>query len=123
MAKKEKEVKKDSVVKKVGTFFKDAFLDMAQNAKEQHEVDKANFEAVKAESKANFEENRFTHTYAKAKADAKKSWDDAHMSPKERQAKIREQQQVQIAEANARREAATAKYDELKAVRESKKKK
>ena len=45
------------------------------------------------------------------------------MSPKERQAKIREQQQVQIAEANARREAATAKYDELKAVRESKKKK
>lgn len=112
MAKKEKEVKKDSAVKKVGTFFKDAFSDMAQSAKEQHEVDKANFE-----------ENRFTHTYAKAKADAKKSWDDAHMSPKERQAKIREQQQVQIAEANARREAATAKYDELKAVRESKKKK
>ena len=36
-------------------FFKNAFSDMKASAKAQHEVDKANFEAVKAESKANFE--------------------------------------------------------------------
>ena len=32
-------------------FFKDAFADMKANAKAQHEVDKANLAAVKAESK------------------------------------------------------------------------
>lgn len=37
-------------------FFKNAFNDMKESAKAQHEVDKANFEAVKAESKANWEE-------------------------------------------------------------------
>lgn len=37
-------------------FLKKAFQDMKDNAKAQHEVDKANFAAVKAESKANFEE-------------------------------------------------------------------
>lgn len=36
-------------------FLKKAFNDMKESAKAQHEVDKANFEAVKAESKANFE--------------------------------------------------------------------
>ena len=40
---------------KVNNFFKKAFNDMKETAKAQHEVDKANFEAVKAESKANFE--------------------------------------------------------------------
>ena len=40
---------------------------MKQSAKAQHEVDKAEFEAVKAESKANFEKNKFHNTYAKAK--------------------------------------------------------
>lgn len=33
-------------------FFKKAFHDMKESAKAQHEVDKANFAAVKAESKA-----------------------------------------------------------------------
>lgn len=37
-------------------FFKNAFADMKKSAKAQHEVDKANLAAVKAESKANFEE-------------------------------------------------------------------
>ncbi|MEE0858281.1 MAG: hypothetical protein U0M12_02290 [Acutalibacteraceae bacterium] len=37
-------------------FFKKAFNDMAENAKAQHKVDKANFDAVKAESKAFWEE-------------------------------------------------------------------
>ena len=40
----------------VKTFFKNAFNDMKESAKAQHEVDKANFAAVKAESKANWEE-------------------------------------------------------------------
>lgn len=38
----------------MGEFFKKAFADMKESAKAQHEVDKANFAAVKAESKANF---------------------------------------------------------------------
>ena len=48
-----------------------------ESTKAQHEVDKAEFAAAKAEAKASFEENKFHNTYAKAKADAKKSWDDA----------------------------------------------
>ena len=37
-------------------FFKKAFEDMKESARSQHKVDKANFEAVKAESKARWEE-------------------------------------------------------------------
>ena len=90
----------------MGEFFKKAFKDMKESAKAQHEVDKANWDAVKAESKANLEENRGYNTFAKAKADAKKNWDDAHMSPSERAAKAQEERNAQIAEANKRREAA-----------------
>ena len=49
------------VLKKKENFFKRAFKDMAKSAKSQHEVDKANFKAAKAEAKANFEENRGKH--------------------------------------------------------------
>ena len=42
----------------MGEFFKKAFADMKESARAQREVDKANFAAVKAESKANFEEAR-----------------------------------------------------------------
>ena len=41
---------------KVKDFFKGAFEDMKKSAKAQHEVDKANFAAAKAESKAQWEE-------------------------------------------------------------------
>lgn len=99
---------------KIKEFFKNAFNDMKQSAKDQHEVDKANFEAVKAESKANFEANRATNTFRKAKEDSKKVWDEAHMSPKERSEKVKESQQKQIAEANARKKAAEEKYNEVK---------
>ena len=68
----------------IKAFFKKAFGDMKESTKAQHEVDKAEFRAAKAEAKANFEENRFHNTYAQAKTDAKKSWDDAHMSPAQR---------------------------------------
>lgn len=37
-------------------FLKRAFNDMKENAQKQHEIDKENFEAVKADSKARFEE-------------------------------------------------------------------
>ena len=98
----------------VKNFFKKAFSDMKQSAKAQHEVDKAEFAAVKAESKANFEENRGRNTFAKAKADAKKSWDDAHMSPSERAAKEQEARDARIAEANERTAQANARYEEAK---------
>ena len=37
---------------KVKEFFQNAFKDMKESARAQHKVDKANFAAVKAESKA-----------------------------------------------------------------------
>jgi len=85
---------------------------MKESAKAQHEVDKANFNAVKAESRANFEENRGKNTFAKAKADAKakkeakENWDAAKQSIAKRQAKIKEEQEKQIMEANHRKEVA-----------------
>ena len=98
----------------LGSFFKKAFGDMKESAKAQHEVDKAEFRAAKAEAKANFEENRGRNTYAKAKADAKQHWDDAHMSPSERSAKMQEERDAKIAAANERTEAAKARYDAAK---------
>ena len=95
-------------------FFKKAFQDMKESARAQHEVDKANFEAAKAESRANFEENRGHNTFAKAKADAKKSWDDAHMSPAERAEKMQAEREEQIAAAKARTAEAQARYEAAK---------
>ena len=95
----------------MGNFFKKAFQDMKNSAKAQHEVDKAQFAAAKAEAKANFEENRGHNTYAKAKADAKKSWDDAHMSPAQRAAKDQEARDARIAAAQEATAAANARYE------------
>ena len=67
-------------------FLKKAFSDMKNSAKAQHEVDKANFAAAKAESKA--------------------QWEEAKMSPKARQEKMKQEREKQIAEANARKVAA-----------------
>lgn len=39
-------------------FFRRAFSDMKESAKAQHEIDKENFNAIKAESKARFEETK-----------------------------------------------------------------
>ena len=110
----EKVEKKDNIFKKAGRGLKKAFKDMGENAKAQHQVDKANLAAAKAEAKANFEENRFTNSLAKAKAQAKQSWDDAHMSPAERTAKMREEQARQIEEANERIKAANERYNAAK---------
>ena len=110
----EKVEKKENILTKTGKFFKNAFHDMAENAKAQHQVDKANLQAAKAEARANFEENRGTNTLKRAKAQAKQSWDDAHMSPTERTAKMREEQQKQIELANQRITKANEKYERVK---------
>ena len=110
----EKVEKKDNIFKKVGRGLKKAFKDMGESAKAQHQVDKANFAAAKAEARANFEENRGTNTFRKAKAQAKQSWDDAHMSPAERTAKTREEQKKQIEEANERIRVANERYEAAK---------
>ena len=98
----------------MANFLKKAFQDMAESAKAQHEVDKAEFERVKAESRANFEENKGHNTFAKAKADSKKVWDDAHMSPSERAAKAQKERDARIAEANAKTAEANARYEAAK---------
>ena len=98
----------------IKAFFKKAFGDMKRSAKAQHEADKAEFQAAKAEAKANFEENRGHNTFKKAKEMGKQSWDDAHMTPAERAEKDQAIRDERIAEANARREAAEARYNEAK---------
>ncbi len=98
----------------IKNFFKNAFSDMKESAKAQHEVDKANFQAVKAESKANFEENKFHNTYKKAKADAKKNWDDAHMSPAERMEKMNNEHAQQVEKAKERTSLANERYKNAK---------
>ena len=75
-------------------FFKKAFADMKASTKAQHGVDKANFAAAKAEARANFEE--------------------AKMSPSQRQAKMQEERYAQIAAANERKAAADARTCEAK---------
>ena len=75
----------------IKAFFKNAFSDMKANAKAQHEVDKANMAATKAESKAQWEE-------ATAMGD-----------PARRNAVMQAQRDKQIAEANERKAAAEAR--------------
>ena len=105
---------KQNLFGKIGDFFANAFSDMKESAKAQHELDKANFEAVKAESKANFEENRFHNSLARAKEQGKKSWEDAKMSPFERTKKMQEERETQIKEAQERKAAAEERYEKAK---------
>ena len=72
-------------------FFKNAFSDMKQSAKAQHQVDKANLEAVKAESKA--------------------QWEEAKMSPAGRQALMQDERDAQINAAKERTAAAQERID------------
>ena len=80
----------------MANFLKKAFQDMKESAKAQHEVDKANFAAVKAESKANWEE-------AKAMG-----------NPETHKAKMQEARDEQIAQANARIAEANERYNAAK---------
>lgn len=77
----------------MGEFFKNAFNDMKESAKAQHEVDKANFEAAKAEAKANF---------AEAKAQSR---------PSARKAAEQAKRDKAIADAKARTLAASRRID------------
>ena len=78
----------------IKAFFKKAFSDMKESTKAQHEVDKANFAAAKAESKA--------------------QWEEAKMSPAQRQAKMQEDRKAQIVAANERKAAAEARINATK---------
>ena len=80
----------------MGEFFKKAFQDMKDSARAQHEVDKANFAAVRAESKANWEE---------AKAMGR---------PESRKAMMQAERDEQITEAEARIAAAQARIRAVK---------
>ena len=106
--------KKQNLFEKIGQFFANAFSDMKESAKAQHELDKANFEAVKAESKANFEENRFHNSLARAKEQSKKSWEDAKMSPSERTKKMQDEREAKLKEAQERKAAAEERYEKAK---------
>lgn len=75
-------------------FFKNAFADMKASTKAQHEVDKANFQAAKAEAKA--------------------QWEEAKMSPKARQEKMQKDREKQIAEANERKALADERIKNAK---------
>jgi len=105
---------KKNFFEKIGQFFANTFSDMKESAKAQHELDKANFEAVKAESKANFEENRFHNSLARAKEQSKKSWEDAKMSPSERTKKMQEEREAKLKEAQERKAAAEERYEKAK---------
>lgn len=78
----------------MGEFLKKAFNDMKESAKAQHEVDKANFAAAKAESKA--------------------QWEEAKMSPAGRMEKMQEERNAQIAAANERISAANERIENAK---------
>ncbi len=78
-------------------FFKDAFHDMKEDTRAQHEVDKANFQAVRAESKA--------------------TWEEAKLSPRQRQELINKQRQEQIEKANERTAKANERIENVKAIK------
>ncbi|MBQ9802427.1 MAG: hypothetical protein IJW51_05095 [Clostridia bacterium] len=78
----------------IKNFFKNAFGDMKKNAKAQHEVDKANFAAAKAESRA--------------------TWEEAKMSPAARQDLMQKERDAQIKAANERTAAAEARINNAK---------
>ena len=81
---------------KVGQFFKNAFNEMKESAKAQHEVDKANLAAAHAEAAAGWEEaktNAHLETHKKA---------------------MQTKRNEQIAEANARKAAAEERINKAK---------
>ena len=70
-------------------FFKKAFANMKEDAKAQHKLDKANFNATKAEAKA--------------------QWKTAKRTPEKLRTARQVEREAQIANAKAREEAAKSK--------------
>ncbi len=83
----------------VKDFFQNAFNDMKESAKAQHEVDKADFATAKAEAKARWEE---------AKAMGK---------PETLKAMMQSDRDKQIADAKSRQAEAQARIDAVKGSR------
>lgn len=79
-----------------GGFFKQAFRDMRESAKQQREIDRANFKAQKMETKAFYQEQK------------------AKRNPEVRKMVQEQEYQKQMAEAKARQEAAQKRIDEAK---------
>ena len=79
-------------------FLKKAFQDMKESAKAQHEVDKANMAAVKAESKAQWEEAKAMRDPEKRKALLQKERDEQIAAAKERTAEA--QARIDFAKGN-----------------------
>ena len=77
-------------------FFKQAFRDMRESAKQQREIDRANFKAQKMETKAFYQEQK------------------AKRNPEVRKMVQEQEYQKQMAEAKARQEAAQKRIDEAK---------
>lgn len=75
----------------IKNFFKRAFGDMKKSTKAQHQVTKAQFNAAKTEAKA--------------------TWEEAKLSPSQRQELMQKERDEQIAEANARAQAAQERID------------
>ena len=70
----------------IKAFFKKAFGDMKDSAKAQHEVDKANMAAVKAESKAQWEEAKAMSKPATRKKMMQAQRNEQIAAPQQRQA-------------------------------------
>ena len=70
----------------MGDFFKKAFEDMKESAKAQHEVDKANLAAVRAESKAQWEQAKAMGDPQKHKELMQKQRNEQIKAAKEREA-------------------------------------
>lgn len=73
------------------------FKDMKESAKAQHQVDKANFAAVKAEGQA--------------------IWEEAKLSPKARQEMMRQEQVEHIEIANKKKANADKRIENAKSLR------
>ncbi len=84
----------------IKSFFKKAFGDMKASTKAQHEVDKANFQAAKAEAKA--------------------TWEEAKMSPSGRQQLMQKERDEQIAAAKERTAAANERIEFAKSTKANK---
>ena len=77
-------------------FFKQAFRDMKESARMQREIDRANFRAVRMETKAFYQEQK------------------AKRNPEVRRMVQEQEYQQKMAEAKARQEAAQKRIDEAK---------
>lgn len=73
----------------MANFLKNVFEDMKESAKAQHELDKANFAAVKAEAKAQWEEAKARNKPEVRKAAERAKREGAIAQAKERAARVR----------------------------------